>query len=85
MSITGGMLSKELKENEFGVLLKQRLKTYNTFRPHKALNNLTHILDILTTSNSTRGSRSNTGTKYKIAKTVLKREPSPDPPSPDPR
>ena len=43
MSITGGMLSKELKENEFGVLLKQCLKTHNPFRPHKALNNLTHI------------------------------------------
>jgi len=43
MSITGGTPSKELKENAFGVLLKQRLETYNTFRPHKALNNLTHI------------------------------------------
>jgi len=42
MSITGGMPSKQLKENAFGVLLKQRLKTYNTFRPYKALNNFTH-------------------------------------------
>jgi len=34
-------ISKEQKGNELGILLKQHLKTYNTFRPHKALNNLT--------------------------------------------
>jgi len=57
---------KELKEDGFEVPLKQHLKTDNTFRPHKAFNNLTPYQYSLTYINNPKPYKrfwSNTGAK----------------------